>query len=75
MDRHYCAAGLPLVTWAGSHGRVCRGHNPIIFTILIFHAREQRCLASSVIGADWNCNIMTWLVSVNLVPQFQIMEK
>lgn len=55
-------------------GQVFHGHNPINFTILISHAREQRCLALSVIGADWNCNIMTWSVSVNLLPQFQIME-
>lgn len=52
----------------------CHGHNPITFTILISNARERRCLAMSVIGADWNCNIMTWSVSVNLLPQFQIME-
>lgn len=59
---------------AGSHGSGLSWPQSNNLHILIFHARERRCLTFSVIGADWNCNIMTWSVSVNLLPQFQIME-
>lgn len=55
-------SSLPLVTWAESHGSGLSRHDPIIFTIPMSQVGEQRCFAPTAIGANWKCDIMTWLV-------------